>query len=60
MDLTGRYRKNQQRTDKSEHTNRNAQRIHELESLMRKLDASSRAEAVFRSMRLRLFAPYRI
>ena len=31
-----------------------------LESLMRKLDASSRAEAVFRSMRLKLFAPYRI
>ena len=31
-----------------------------LESLMRKLGASSRAEAVFRSMRLKLFAPYRI
>ena len=31
-----------------------------LESLMRKLGASSRAEAVFKSMRLKLFAPYRI
>ena len=31
-----------------------------LESLMRKLGASSRAEAVSKSLRLKLFAPYRI